>query len=369
LLQLEDWDKQRGPLDQSERIRADRIWPLFRDSPDPHLHSLRSYLIHRFARAGVKADVLVERYAAEPDASARRALLLSLGHSAPAQRPAAARQPLVERLLQTYRDDEDPGLHSAIDWLLRSRWSHGERLGQIELELADRPPGRRRWEVTKQGHTLVVFRDPGEFAMGEPGRGRDGGSHRRRIPRSFAVATKEVTVRQFREFLDANPGIDWRPAEEQGPDPDGPVLGVTWFVAAQYCRWLSQREGIPKEQMCYPPIAEIKDGMESPADSLSRTGYRLPTEAEWEYACRAGPVTTRPDGSGDDLLDHYGWYARNAHGRAWRVGCLKPNDQGMFDMLGNAWEWCQDALAPSPPGPAQYRDHPRPLTPTPNPLV
>src|SRR5439155_15269353 len=53
LLQLEEWDSRRGPLDQSEPIRADRIWPLFRDSPDPRLHSLRSYLIHRFARVGV----------------------------------------------------------------------------------------------------------------------------------------------------------------------------------------------------------------------------------------------------------------------------------------------------------------------------
>src|SRR5205823_9882778 len=100
LLQLEEWDSRRGPLDQSEPIRADRIWPLFRDSPDPRLHSLRSYLIHRFARVGVvDPDVLLRRYAAEGDASARRALLLSLGEFDPKhQLPLDKRQPLAKQL-------------------------------------------------------------------------------------------------------------------------------------------------------------------------------------------------------------------------------------------------------------------------------
>ena len=102
--------------------------------------------------------------------------------------------------------------------------------------------------------------------------------------------------------------------------------------------------------------------MRLPADYLARTGYRLPTEAEWEYACRAGAVTSRPYGSGDALLDRYARYDRNAHGRAGRVGSLKPNDLGMFDMLGNAWEWCHDALAPYPPGPAEDREQPGPVT-------
>ena len=92
LLQLEEWDNRRGPLDQSERIRADRLWPLLRDSPDPRLRTLRSYLIHRFARAGVKPDVLLERYAAEENASARRALLLSLGEFKDYQLPADSRE-------------------------------------------------------------------------------------------------------------------------------------------------------------------------------------------------------------------------------------------------------------------------------------
>lgn len=364
LLQLEDWDSRRGPLDQSERIRADRIWPLFRYSPDPRLLSLRSYLTHRFARVGIDPDVLLRRYAAEEDGSARRALLLSLGEFDPKhQLPPAARQPLVERLWPTYRDDADPGIHSVIDWLLRSRWGHGEQLDQIDRELAGQDPGRRHWYVTKrQGHTLAVIAGPVEFAMGspedEPGRRPEEVLHHRGIPRSFAIATKEVTARQFREFLKANPDA----GPDAAPDDDGPALGVTWFTAAAYCNWLSQQDGLPEAEWCYPKDpGRIRPGMVMAEGYLQRKGYRLPTEAEWEYACRVGTVTSRPYGGGDDLLDHYGWYARNARGRVVRLGSLKPNDLGMFDMFGNAWEWCHDARAAYPPGPAEDREQPGPV--------
>jgi serine/threonine protein kinase/formylglycine-generating enzyme required for sulfatase activity len=372
LVQLADWDSpaRRGPIDESEPIRANRVWRLFRDSTDPHLHSLRSYLLHRFAQVDINSNVLPDairqRYDVEKDDSARRALLLALGEFEKARIPPEARKKLVERLCQTYRENPDPGVHSAVDWVLRARWGEGERLQKIDQELAtQKAPASRRWYVTAwQGHTLAVLRDPEVFTMGslanEPDRRPEEVPHRRRIPRSYALATREVTVRQFRVFLKANPDVrhDWGPTDRHSPDPDGPVLGVTWFAAARYCRWLSEQEGIPKDQMCYPPIPEIKDGMELPADYLTRTGYRLPTEAEWEYACRAGAVTSRPYGGGDRLLGHYAWYVENAHGQAGRVGSLKPNDFGLFDMLGNAWEWCHDARTPYPPGPVEDREQP-----------
>ena len=97
--------------------------------------------------------------------------------------------------------------------------------------------------------------------------------------------------------------------------------------------------------MCYPPIAEIKEGMTLPRDYLSRTGYRLPTEAEWELSCRSGAATSRYYGQANQLLGQYAWYANTSDDRTWPVGRLIPNDLGLFDMQGNVQEWCQEQYA------------------------
>ena len=108
---------------------------------------------------------------------------------------------------------------------------------------------------------------------------------------------------------------------------------------------------MPKDQWCYLPneAGAYAEGMSIPADVLERTGYRLPTEAEWEYACRAGAVTSRYYGHSIDLLDAYAWYQANSKEHAWTCGSLLPNDLGLFDMLGNMYEWCQDSGNASKP--------------------
>ena len=186
----------------------------------------------------------------------------------------------------------------------------------------------------------------------EPERDSDEILHPQEIPNRFAIAVKEVTREQFHRFLRDNPQFDLNRNDlgTYSPEVSGPRIFVTWFGAAAYCNWLSKMEGLPIDQWCYSPNAkgEYASGMTIPADFLRRTGYRLPTEAEWECACRAGASTSRYFGSSAALLERYAWYAKKLGDppHPQRCGELLPNDLGLFDMLGNVSEWCQEAYVP-----------------------
>lgn len=318
------------------------VWPLLRQHPDP---SVRGHLIARCRRLGVSPMLLALQLEAERDTSARRALLLALGEYLPAEWPNETRTRLLSRLTAWYRDDPDPGIHSAVEWLLRY-------LGEDKrLEAGTTPsPGgdgarERNWFVTRQGQTLAVLRGPILCTIGAPpsetDRQEDERLHQRRINRSFAIGTREVTVGEFLAFA---PRHDYGQTYSSGAT--GPILNVAWLDAVRYCRWLSEQEGITADQMCYPPLDQIRPDMVLPQHYLSRTGYRLPTEAEWEYACRAGATTSRPYGTSSELLVDHAWYIPNAHNRTHDVGRLRPNDFGLFDMLGNVWEWTESEAGP-----------------------
>ncbi len=122
------------------------------------------------------------------------------------------------------------------------------------------------------------------------------------------------------QFLRFRPEHEWAKQDSEGPDT--PMVSVTWYDGAGYSNWLSAREGVPEDQWCYErnKAGAYGEGMQMKAGHLGLTGYRLPTEAEWKFACRSGSVVPRYHGRGADLLPRYGWYAGNAKERSWPVG-------------------------------------------------
>ncbi|MET4658755.1 sulfatase modifying factor 1 [Streptomyces sp. PvP037] len=119
-----------------------------------------------------------------------------------------------------------------------------------------------------------------------------------------------------------------RPSDTQGDRL--PVEGVSWWDAVRFCNALSRNEGLT-------PAYHLSGDAETAEWDTSADGYRLPTEAEWEHACRAG--TTGPRYG---RLDDIAWYQGNSEGRIHAVGGRQPNAWGLYDMLGNAWDWCWD---------------------------
>jgi eukaryotic-like serine/threonine-protein kinase len=345
--------------------QPEKVWPLLKRRP-PDDPRVRSYLIHLLGPLGADLGAILKRLDEEQDATIREALLLSLGGFSDEQLPADARSAPLQELKAIYRHEADPGLHSAAEWLLRRRqqedwlkranenWARQKevrdvRLAGIRQLLArDKEKTPPQWYVNSQEQTMVVIPGPVEFLMGSPltekGRRRnDEFQHSKRIGRTFALAAAPVTKEQFLRF---RPNFSHSELMRY-PLPTCPIGGVTWYEAAAYCNWLSNEDGIPENQWCYETdaggqVVKLKEHY------LSLTGYRLPTEAEWEYACRAGAVTSRCYGETAELQSQYGWNWDNTPEQTQRVGTLKPNGWGLFDMQGNVAHWCQERHKPYP---------------------
>jgi serine/threonine protein kinase/formylglycine-generating enzyme required for sulfatase activity len=280
----------------------------------------------------------------QPETSMRRALILALGTYGTEGLSPGEREPLIGKLLDLYRNDPDSGIHGAAEWTLR-QLKQQKKLDETRAELMRiGNSANRHWYINSQGQTFAVIAGPVEFPMGspptEPYRHDNEILHGVQIPRIFAIAATELTVEQYQKFAKENPEDD-RAENTSSPDPDFPMHNVSWYDAAAYCNWLSQKENLP---VCYEPNERGKfaPGMRIKAEALRLPGYRLPTEAEWEYACRSGVSTSRYYGSSIELLERYAQYFKADKIRLLPCGSLLPNDLGLSDMLGNLCEWCQD---------------------------
>jgi formylglycine-generating enzyme required for sulfatase activity len=327
------------------------VWPLLRYSPDA---TLRTRVIHSLGPLGMDPETLLSRLGEQEEVSIRRAMLLLAGrladdpdrqHDTRADlRQNALAQGVVRRLLELYQNDPDPGIHAAAEWALGQFGQRDAIVRQEGLLIQRGLNGDYQWYVNRQGHTMVVVPGPAEFLMGAAGAATENEQpHYARIRRSFCIASTETTVRQFRRFLEDNPWAR-RQAGAEATTAELPQTAVTWYEAAAYCNWLSKMGNLPEEEWCYETneAGQYASGMKLRPDFLNRRGYRLPTEAEWEYACRAGATTYYAFGDDHSCLPHYAVNSPEAAGRPGHVATRMPNDFGLFDMHGNVAEWCQD---------------------------
>jgi len=226
----------------------------------------------------------------------------------------------------------------------------------------------RRSDLIASTDLWMVQIPAGTFMMGSRGallrrRDVDDRHHSVTLTKAFWLGQTPVTQAQWQAVMGTSP------SEFKG-NPNHPVERVTWYDAIEFCNRLTAMANQADARLGLTPcyrISEIqrRGGQDGPIVSAEveliegANGYRLPTEAEWEYSCRAGTMTTYSFGDDESMLAKHAWFDENSGFGTHPVATKRSNAWGLFDMHGNVWEWCWDWYGEYPRGAVTDPQNPR----------
>ncbi len=299
---------------------------LVRIGPDP---ANRTAFIHQVIPTWqVGASKLREVLRESTDSALRYSICLGIAVSPTERFSAGERRELGDVLRKLFHQARDGATRNAAGCALRQlRGDLPKRSGTVHS-----PNDNQDWYVLDDLEMTLVRVPAGQFTIGsrtdEINRLNDESQVPVTISRDFWLSDTEVTQRQWNDVMATRP---WSGKDHVKDGDDYPTTYVNWNDASEFCQKLTQRERA---------ASRLPPGFE----------YRLPTEAQWEYACRAGAMTAYCYGLDEDALGTVAWFARNTGSHAKEVGRKLPNAWGLHDMHGNVWEWCRDWYEVELPG-------------------
>lgn len=262
--------------------------------------------------------------------------------------PLASMDPLSQRVLQESAtrlavDSADVRLANTARWCC-TMW----RSPIPSLSANQRRDPSRNWYTNSLGQQFAVIDMPERLVSGKRGTSRVW----KQVDRRIAIATTETTGAAFDAFLQDPKVRSWlkgwlaqdtSPLSISADSNDDPQRKISWFIAVRFCQWLNEKEGIPEDQWCYLNVWDPSiDAFQFAPQYMERSGYRLPTHAEWTYLCAGGSEEPWHFGSDATMISLYEWTLPHSENRRQIVASKRPNALGLFDMGGSLAEWCDD---------------------------